>query len=83
MTKKEAIMIIADQNNGSPGEIVEATNYLMNLQEWTIGKWIPTARNGILCSECKSGLRRMPVLCGRPLFKFCPFCGVKMEAADE
>lgn len=38
MTKKEAIMIIADQSNGCPGDIVEATNFLMNLQESTVSE---------------------------------------------
>ena len=41
MTKKEAIMIIADQTNGNPGDIVEATFYLMNLDEARAkGTWI-------------------------------------------
>lgn len=46
------------------------------------GKWIITARNGVLCSECKSGTRRMPMLFGKPLYKYCPFCGLKMEVKD-
>lgn len=41
MNKKEAIMIIADQTNGNPSDIVEATLYLMNLDESrSKGKWI-------------------------------------------
>ena len=51
-------------------------------EERKTGKWIITARNGVLCSECKSGTRRMPMLFGRPMYKYCPFCGVKMEV-DE
>ena len=40
------------------------------------GKWIITARNGVLCSECK----RKPI-CGN-LTVYCPHCGVKMEAGE-
>ena len=47
------------------------------------GKWIITARNGVLCSECKSGTRKMPMLLGNPLYKFCPFCGAKIEGVEE
>lgn len=46
------------------------------------GKWIITARNGALCSECKSGTRRMPMLFGNPLYKYCPLCGTKMDGAE-
>ena len=53
------------------------------LQERKTGKWIITARNGVLCSECKSGTRRMPMLLGNPLYKYCPLCGVKMEGVEE
>ena len=53
------------------------------LKEHKTGKWIKTARNGVLCSECKSGTRRMPMLLGNPLYKYCPFCGVKMEGVEE
>ncbi len=52
-------------------------------EERKTGKWIKTARNGVLCSECKSGTRRMPMLFGNPLYKYCPFCGVKMEGVEE
>ena len=52
------------------------------LKERKTGKWIITARNGVLCSECKSGTRKMPMLFGNPLYKYCPFCGIKMEGKD-
>lgn len=39
MTKKEAIMIIADQDNGNPAEIVAATEYLMSLEERKTSGW--------------------------------------------
>lgn len=54
-----------------------------NGEERKTGKWIITARNGVLCSECKSGTRRMPMLFGNPLYKYCPFCGAKMEGVEE
>lgn len=47
------------------------------------GKWIITARNGVLCSECKSGTRKMPMLFGNPLYKYCPFCGAKIEGVEK
>lgn len=46
------------------------------------GKWIITTRNGILCGVCHSGFRRMPTLDGKPIFRYCPFCGAKMEGAE-
>lgn len=52
------------------------------LKERKTGKWIVTSRNGVLCSECKSGTRRMPMLFGNPLYKYCPFCGAKMEGKE-
>lgn len=63
------------------GQVVDAGGY--GFEERKTGKWIITARNGVLCSECKSGTRRMPMLFGNPLFKYCPFCGVKMEGVEE
>lgn len=54
-----------------------------NGEERKTGKWIVTSRNGILCSECKSGTRKMPMLLGNPLYKFCPFCGAKVEGVEE
>lgn len=56
MTKKEAIMIIADQDNGNPAEIVAATEYLMGLEERKTGKWIKQVVRNLYaefrCSEC-------------------------------
>lgn len=51
--------------------------------EHKTGKWIITKRNGILCGVCHSGFRRMPTLDGKPIFRYCPFCGAKMKGAAE
>ena len=51
--------------------------------EHKTGKWIITKRNGILCGVCHSGFRRMPTLDGKPIFRYCPFCGAKMEGAEK
>lgn len=55
---------------------------LADMKERKTGKWIITSRNGVLCSKCKSGTRKMPMLFGNPLYKYCPFCGVKMEGNE-
>lgn len=52
------------------------------IKESKTGRWIITARNGVLCSKCKSGTRKMPTLFGNPMYKYCPFCGIKMEGKD-
>ena len=70
--------------DGTDREIVyRCVELAPTIEERKTGKWIITARNGVLCSECKSGTRRMPMLFGNPLFKYCPFCGVKMEGVEE
>lgn len=51
-------------------------------EERKTGKWVITKRNGILCGVCHSGFRRMPTLDGKPIFRYCPFCGAKMEGAE-
>lgn len=81
MTNEEAIAIL--DTIPTIGEQVDALEMAIEaLQERKTGHWIITARNGVLCSECKSGTRRMPMLFGKPLYKYCPFCGLKMEV-DE
>ena len=90
MTRTEAIkhihnMIIAETVEGTTiDELEEALKMAIEaLQERKTGKWVITARNGVLCSECKSGTRKMPMLFGNPLYKYCQFCGAKMEGYDE
>lgn len=91
MTKEDAIKEIRDMLNRDIAEygefeseyICEAVEMAIEaLQERQTGKWVITARNGVLCSECKSGTRKMPMLFGNPLYKFCPFCGAKMEGSE-
>ena len=64
-------------------ECTEAVYNGTPYEERKTGKWIITKRNGVLCSECKSGTRKMPMLFGNPLYKYCPFCGIKMETDKE
>lgn len=54
-----------------------------NLKTQKTGKWVITKRNGILCGVCHSGLRRMPTIVGRPIFRYCPFCGAEMEGEAD
>ena len=90
MTPEQAIEELREIKNGEIDEYgeeniestIEAIDMAIEaLQKRKTGKWIITARNGTLCSECKSGLRKMPMLFGNPLFKYCPFCGLKIEGA--
>ena len=87
MTKKEAIMIIADQDNGNPAEIVAATEYLMSLEERKTGKWITDKKSVYAgaflerechCSECE--LRRNFI--GFQFDDYCSHCGAKMEGFE-
>lgn len=52
------------------------------LQARKPGKWIRT-KSGLLCSACRSGVKNQPLLMGKPLFLYCPFCGVNVEGVDD
>lgn len=89
MNKKEAIMIIADQDNGCPSDIVQATSYLMNLRDDNeqIGMWIDFGKNedgtyNMVCSNCRQGFK-CEGHCNseytKARWKFCPTCGIKMK----
>lgn len=88
MTQEKTIEILEDlwryeKVKYTDQEVREAIDMAIEaLQERKTGKWIITARNGILCSECKSGTRKMPMLFGNPLYKYCPFCGAKMKGVE-
>ena len=45
------------------------------------GKWIKVDGN-FLCSVCDSGYKCQPTCMGKPMFMFCPCCGVKMEGSE-
>ena len=47
------------------------------------GSWVYDDMIGFVCSECKKGYRDMPTLMGKPLFKYCPNCGAKMEGEKD
>ena len=51
--------------------------------KWEKVKWIHCKGSGFLCSECNSGVKNQPVLCGKPMFIYCPFCGAKMEGGNK
>lgn len=70
--------------DGTDREIVyKCVELAQTIEERKTGKWIVTSRNGVMCSECKSGTRKMPMLFGNPLYKYCPFCGAKMEGVGN
>lgn len=54
MNAKEAIEIIADQNNGCAGEIVDAVNYLKQLEvdNVQLRNRCRALTSGVLCSYC-------------------------------
>ena len=45
--------------------------------------WIPakTIRHNYKCSRCMTFVD-VPTAMGIPLYKFCPYCGAKMEVPD-
>ena len=63
--------------------VEDIVDSMPTIEERKKGKWILTTRNGILCGVCHSGFRRMPTLCGKPMFTYCPLCGAKMEGAEN
>lgn len=50
------------------------------------GKWLPDNNNyyeeRFVCSECK-GNYKVATCMGKPVWKFCPNCGAKMEANHD
>lgn len=55
MTTREAIEIIEDQNNGNPGEITEAVNYLTQLEvdNVKLQNRCRAFTSGMLCNYCE------------------------------
>lgn len=56
------------------------------IEERKTGEWIPDPdRDGYgryICSVCESPFEVEEVM-GKPLWKFCPMCGARMEAQNE
>lgn len=50
-----------------------------------MAKWKPFdltwGRSIYYCTECKEGIE-VPTSCGKPMYKFCPMCGARMDTAD-
>ena len=62
-----------------------AIEELRNLPSVTqkTGHWIED--DGVwkfMCSVCKESVNPMPTCMGKPLMKYCPNCGVKMEVEE-
>ena len=50
-----------------------------------MAKWKPFdltwGRSIYYCTECKESIE-VPTSCGKPMYKFCPMCGARMDTAD-
>ena len=48
------------------------------------GRWIKRESGIVLfeCSVCKDGYIDQPTCMGKPMFKYCPSCGEKMEVEE-
>ena len=50
-----------------------------------MAKWKPFdltwGRSIYYCTECKEGIE-VPTSCGKPMYRFCPMCGARMNTAD-
>ena len=47
------------------------------------GEWQQDRDGTYLCSECGSGFKEQPTLMGKPMFLYCPLCGVRMKKGEE
>ncbi len=47
------------------------------------GKWFKDDEGTFICSACGSGYKDQPTCMGRPMFEYCPVCGVRMKGADD
>lgn len=50
----------------------------------TIGKWVDTHKvycGAVVyqCSVCKSEIDDVPLFLGKPMYFYCPYCGVEMD----
>lgn len=60
---------------------------LTEIKAQTNGKWIPDNDSGrhetrFMCSACGE-TDRVPTIMGEPIWRFCPWCGARMEDSDE
>lgn len=88
MTREEAVDILDDnftviETHGhyTDDEVEQARQMAISaLEQQKTGHWI--WNDGVwkfMCSVCKESVNPMPTCMGKPLMKYCPNCGVKME----
>ena len=73
---KEALKMLIDKIDNSP--TIEPKQKM--------GKWDPIdltwGRSFYACTACRHTIE-MPTECGKPMYKFCPYCGAEMEIDNE
>jgi len=47
------------------------------------GEWQQDRDGTYFCSECGSRFKEQPTVMGKPMFLFCPLCGVRMKKGEE
>lgn len=89
MTREEAIEMLKSKMDGHTDTSYEwAETVRMAIkaleQETKTGRWIKRESEIVLfeCSVCKDGYIDQPTCMGKPMFKYCPNCGAKMEVEE-
>ena len=91
MTKEEAIKYLKWARSKNPysldkKNLQESVDMAIKaLEQQKTGQWIWIESIGVwkfMCSVCKESVNPMPTCMGKPLMKYCPNCGVKMEVEE-
>ena len=96
MTREECIShlqdIICENNTIKHSDMVvfelekEALRMAIStLEQQKTGRWIWIESIGawkFKCSVCKESVNPMPTCMGKPLMRYCPACGAKMEVEE-
>ena len=45
--------------------------------------WYKAKNGNFWCSNCRSGYTSQPKLMGKPMFRYCPICGARMDERRE
>lgn len=89
MTRENAIkqlkrMLIYMEHADDVNAIKFAIKELPSVQpKERTGEWQQDMDGTYLCSECGSGFKEQPTLMGKPMFAYCPICGVRMQKGGE